>query len=86
MYNKYYAGKAIDKLAEYETAEEEGRLYIIPQEMNVGDRVYEVYQFLNEGAWEIDVHKISFEDIPKLGKTVFLSKDEAQKALENMKS
>ena len=54
--------------------------------MNVGDRVYEVYQFLNEGAWEIDVHKISFEDIPKLGKTVFLSKDEAQKALENMES
>ena len=76
----------LEKLAEYETAEEEGRLYIIPQEMNVGDRVYEVYQFLNEGAQEIDVHKISFEDIPKLGKTVFLSKDEAQKALENMKS
>ena len=76
----------LKKLAEYEAAEEEGRLYIIPQEMNVGDRVYEVYQFLNEGAWEIDVHKISFEDIPKLGKTVFLSKDEAQKALENMKS
>ena len=40
----------LEKLAEYETAEEEGRLYIIPQEMNVGDRVYEVYQFLNEGA------------------------------------
>lgn len=44
-----------------------------------------VFTRLNKGAWEIDVHKISFEDIPKLGKTVFLSKDEAQKALENMK-
>ena len=30
MYNKYYAGKAIDKLAEYENAEEEGRLIILP--------------------------------------------------------
>ena len=36
----YYSGEAIDKLAEYETAEEEGRLIILP--CKVGDTVYEI--------------------------------------------
>lgn len=30
MYNKYFAGQAINKLAEYETAEEEGRMMVLP--------------------------------------------------------
>ena len=38
MYNKYYAGKAIDKLAQYETVEEEGRLAVLS--CKVGDTVY----------------------------------------------
>ena len=38
MYNKYFAGQAINKLAEYENAEEEGRLVVLP--CKVGDVVY----------------------------------------------
>ena len=38
MYNKYFAGQAINKLAEYETAEEDGRLVVLP--CKVGDTVY----------------------------------------------
>ena len=38
MYQKYYAGEAIEKLAEYETAEEEGRLKIFP--CKVGDIIF----------------------------------------------
>ena len=38
MYNKYFAGQAINKLAEYETAEEEGRLVVLP--CKIGDMVY----------------------------------------------
>lgn len=48
MYNKYYAGKAIDKLAQYETVEEEGRLAVLP--CKVGDILFcfsrgEIYPF-----------------------------------------
>ena len=35
---RYFIGKAIDKLAEYETAEDEGRLVVLP--CKVGDTVY----------------------------------------------
>lgn len=42
MYNKYFAGQAINKLAEYETAEEEGRLVILP--CKIGTIVYVIRQ------------------------------------------
>ena len=48
MYNKYFAGQAINKLAEYETAEEEGRLVVLPY--RAGDAVYVIedkyYEYL----------------------------------------
>ena len=72
----------IDKLAEYETAEEEGRLVVLP--CKVGTRVYEIYQFCGYGAWEIEEHKIKLEDLDKIGKTVFLTREEAEKALKEM--
>ena len=81
MYNKYFAGQAINKLAEYETAEEEGRLVILP--CKIGTRVYEIYQFCGCGAWEIEEHKIKLEDLDKIGKTVFLTREEAEKALRD---
>ena len=40
MYNKYFAGQAINKLAEYETAEEEGRLVVLP--CKVGSVAYSI--------------------------------------------
>lgn len=47
MYNKYFAGQAINKLAEYETAEEERRLVILPK-CKIGDRVYLPIDFENK--------------------------------------
>ena len=38
VYNKYFAGQAINKLAEYETAEEDGRLKVLP--CKVGDVIF----------------------------------------------
>ena len=72
----------IDKLAEYETAEEDGRLVVLP--CKIGTRVYEIYQFCGCGAWEIEEHKIKLEDLDKIGKTVFPTREEAEKALEEM--
>ena len=74
--------KAIYKLAEYETAEDEGRLVVLP--CKVGTRVYEIYQFCGCGAWEIEEHKIKLEDLDKIGKTVFPTREEAEKALKEM--
>lgn len=68
-FNKVTA--ALNKLADYEDLEEQGLLPKLP--CKVGQRVYEIYRFLDEGAWEIDVHKIKLEDLEKIGKTVFLT-------------
>lgn len=81
MYNKYFAGQAINKLAEYETAEEEGRLVILP--CKIGTIVYVIRQSWN--GWNIDKKKFSYAMIGKVGKTVFLTSEEAEKALEGLK-
>ena len=73
----------MEKLYKYETAEEEGRLMVLP--CKVGTRVYEIYQFCGCGAWEIEEHKIKLEDLDKIGKTVFLTEEEAEKALKEIK-
>lgn len=44
---RYFVGEAIDKLAEYETAEEEGRLVILPK-CKIGDTVYLPIDFQNK--------------------------------------
>ena len=77
-----WAESAKEKLVEYETAEEDGRLVVLP--CKVGTRVYEIYQFCGYGAWEIEEHKIKLEDLDKIGKTVFLTREEAEKALKEM--
>ena len=76
-----YVDNLEEKLAEYETAEEEGRLVVLP--CKVGTRVYEIYQFCGCGAWEIEEHKIKLEDLDKIGKTVFPTREEAEKALRD---
>lgn len=70
----------IDKLAEYETAEEEGRLVILP--CKIGTIVYVIRQSWN--GWNIDKKKFSYAMIGKVGKTVFLTSEEAEKALKEM--
>ena len=77
----------IDKLAEYETAEEEGRLVVLP--CKVGDIVYKImcqrdnfddrpYRIITSVNFRLDMA----DDI---GKTVFLTREEAEKALKEMR-
>ena len=70
---------AIDKLAQYEELEEQNKLLKLP--CAVGSLVYEPYPFMGDGAWEIDAHKVRLEDLEKIGKTVFLTQEEAEAAI-----
>ena len=74
--------KAFEKLAEYEDLEEQGKLLKLPCE--IGQRVYMIYQLCEEGALEIEEHKIKLEDLENIGKTVFLTRQEAERALAEM--
>ena len=40
-----------------------------------------IYRFLDEGAWEIEEHKIRLEDLGHIGETVFLTREEAEAAI-----
>ena len=75
-----WKNECIKKLAEYETAEKEGRLVVLP--CKVGDTVYVLRQSWN--GWNIDKKKFSYAMNGKIGKTVFLTREEAEKALEEM--
>lgn len=91
------------KLQEYETAEEEGRLVILPK-CNIGDTVYLPIDFQNKiytgeiegfeyakmrNTWvakiRTDDGKTCYEAFEDFGKTVFFTREEAEKALEDMK-
>lgn len=74
--------KLVSQLKEYKDLEEQGKLLKLT--CAVGTIVYEPYQFMGEGAWEIDVHKIRLEDLEKIGKTVFLTREDAEAALKEL--
>lgn len=76
----------VKKLAEYETAEDEGRLVVLP--CKVGDIVYKImcqrdnfddrpYRIITSVNFRLDMA----DDI---GKTVFLTREEAEKELKEM--
>ena len=73
-----WAEIAKDKLAEYETAEEEGRLVVLP--CKIGQTVYKI---IREpwGFW-IGTIPFMFETRRDIGKTVFLTCKEAEKVIE----
>ena len=97
----------IDKLAEYETAEDEGRLVVLP--CKVGDVVYAIedkyYEYLYhkgiqkghvcrfeyDKEWFVWIHidgcnkdlQIAYKT-SNFNQTVFLTREEAEKALEEM--
>ena len=74
--------RCMERLAEYEDLEEQNKLLKLPCE--IGQRVYMIYQFCGKGAWEIEEHKIRLEDLENIGKTVFLTREEAEAALKEM--
>lgn len=77
----------IDKLAEYETAEEEGRLVVLP--CKVGDLVFKIFSQRDSfDDLEYDIitaTNFNYTMIPEIGKTVFLTYKEAEKKLEELK-
>lgn len=80
---RYFVGEAIDKLAEYETAEEEGRLVVLP--CKVGEKIYAIYTGSTGKNPTIMRTSFDYGLIPYFGKSVFLSYEEAEKALEEMR-
>lgn len=80
--------RLLDKLGEYEDLEEQGLLLRLP--CKVGDIVYRiinqrdnyddtVYQIVSSTIFELSM-------IDKIGKTVFLTKAEAERKLKEMES
>ena len=73
-----WAEKAKGKLSEYETAEEDGRLVVLP--CKIGQTVYKI---IREpwGFW-IGTIPFMFKTRRDIGKTVFLTRKEAEKVIE----
>ena len=73
----------IDKLAKYETAEEEGRLVVLP--CKVGEKIYAIYTGSTGKNPTIMRTSFDYRLFPYFGKSVFLSYKEAEKALGEMR-
>ena len=101
-FGQFYAGEAIDKLAEYETAEEEGRLVVLP--CSPKDTLYFLVDdcdYPNDCGQNRTCNRCEYRNLHVekdtlsqttivaslrlFGKTIFLTKEEAEKALEEMK-
>lgn len=65
---------AMNKLEDYEDLEDEGRLLKLP--CAVGDEVFVVWEKHRSGRYErgVNTGKFRLEDIPLLGKKVFIKK------------
>lgn len=73
----------IDKLAYYEDLEEQDRLVKLP--CKVGDDVYYILGIPNETPCAIDKCTFELSDINKIGKTLFLTKSEAEEKLKELR-
>lgn len=71
------------KLKEYEDLEEQGRILKLPCE--VGDDVYYILGIPNETPCAIDKCTFELSDIKKIGKTLFLTKSEAEARLKELR-
>ena len=82
---KAFGGVAIDRLCDLAEADKDGRVVVLP--CKVGDTVYRL-QYIEEspGRFIVGVVPIKFALIwlEEFGKTVFLTREEAEKALEAM--
>lgn len=73
----------LEKLAEYEDLEEQGRLPKLP--CKVGDDVYYILGIPNETPCTIDKCTFKLSDINKIGKTLFLTREEAKAKLKELR-
>lgn len=70
------------RLRELAEADKDGRLAVLP--CKVGDTVYTLLRRF-DGVDVVIETELWWTDIPQLGKTVFLTREDAEKALEAMK-
>lgn len=70
------------RLRDLAEADKDGRVVVLPGKM--GDTVY-ILRRTFDGADVVGETDLWWDDIPQLGKTVFLTREEAEKALEAMK-
>lgn len=68
----------------WRNAEEQGLLVRLP--CKVGTEVYYILGIPNKTPCVIDKCVFELSDIDKIGKTVFLTREEAEKKLEEMKA
>lgn len=83
-------GEVVSRLAEYENAEEQGRLVILP--CKIGDTVYRVckkkYDVDGYGMqwvedWGITTNTFHLGMFHEIGKNVFLTREEAEEVLRS---
>lgn len=79
--NAEYWLKAYLKLKDYEDLEEQGRLLKLP--CKIGDDVYYILGIPNETPCAIDKCTFELSDINKIGKTLFLTREEAEAELNS---
>ena len=70
------------RLRDLAEADKAGRVVVLP--CKVGDTVY-ILRRTFDGADVVGEAELWWDDIPQIGKTVFLTREEAEKALEAMK-
>lgn len=85
-----------DRLRELDEADKDGRVVVLP--CKVGDKLYRVFYgeifehrvgsmkyFAIQGRWDIETYPFCPCVESSIGKTIFLTREEAEKALEAMK-
>lgn len=81
--NSYqYKGLLLEALGKYEDAEEQGLLLWLP--CKVGTDVYYILGIPNETPCTIDSCVFELSDIHKIGKSLFLTREEAEAKLKEM--
>ena len=91
-----FNGLPIDRLRELAEADKDGRLVVLP--CKVGDKLYRVFAgeifehrvgsmkyFAIQGRWDIETYPFCPCVESSIGKTIFLTREEAEAALEAMK-
>lgn len=72
----------LEKLEEYQHLEEQGRLIRLP--CKVGDTVYYILGIPKETPCVIENCTFELSDIHRIGKTLFLTQEEAEQKLKEM--
>ena len=81
--NAEYWQKVYFKLKEYEHLEKQGRLVKLP--CKVGTDIYYILGIPNESPCTIDSCVFELSDIQKIGKSLFLTREEAEARLEELR-